>query len=83
MNDQQQYELVCKPALERIESHCSKIFNILEGNGTDGLVTKVALHDERIKTLQNWKRTAVGLGITLICGLSIALIMYFATKGDS
>lgn len=84
MDLQQQYEQVVEPSLKRIEGYCSKIFNILEGkNGASGLVSEVARHDERIKTLQNWKRTAVGLGITLICGLSIALIMYFVTKGDS
>lgn len=72
MNEQQQYELVCKPALERIEAYSKKIFVILEGNGADGLVTTIARHDERIKSIQSWKKWTIGFGTTII----IAIIVY-------
>ena len=79
MDEQQQYELVCKPQLERIEGYCSKIFNILEGNGTNGLVTKVARHDERIQSLRAWKKWAIGFGTTIV----IALIIFALTHNWS
>ena len=72
MDEQQQYELVCKPTLERIEGYCSKIFNILEGkNGAEGLVNVVARHDERIKVLQAWKRWAIAFGTSIVLALII------------
>ena len=76
MDEQEQYELICKPTLERIEGYCSKIFNILEGNGADGLVTRVARHDERIKSLQSWKKWAIGFGTTIVIALVIFAITY-------
>jgi len=81
MDESEQYDKICQPKLEHIESLTEKIFLILEGNGQNGLVTKVARHDERIKGLQNWKKAAVGLGLALISGLTIALIMYLVTRG--
>jgi len=75
MDEQQFYEKVIKPDFTRIEGYCKKIFLILEGNGTDGLVTKVALHDDRIKTLQAWKKWAIGFGTSLI----LALVIYALT----
>jgi len=83
MDESEQYEKICQPQLARIETYVQKIFVILEGNGADGLVTKVARNDERIKHLQGWKKAAVALGITLASGLTIALIMYFITRGGT
>lgn len=80
MDEQEQYELICKPTLKRIEGYCSKIFNILEGNGADGLVTRVALHDERIKTLQSWKKWAIGFGTTIAVAIIIYAITYDWSK---
>ena len=72
MDLQQQYEEVVEPSLKRIEGYCSKIFLILEGNGTDGLVTKVARHDERIQSIQSWKKWTIGFGTTIV----LAIIIY-------
>lgn len=80
MNEQQQYELVCKPTLERIEGYCRKMFNILEGqDGEEGLVTEVARHDERIIVLQKWRKWAIGLGTTIVAGIIVALIIFALT----
>lgn len=77
MDEQQQYELVCKPQLKRIEGYCSKIFNILEGkNGAPGIVSELARHDERIKSLQAWKRWAIGFGTTIVIALIILALTH-------
>ena len=72
MDEQQFYDNVIKPDFARIEGYCKKIFFILEGNGTDGLVTRVARHDERIKSIQSWKKWTIGFGTTIL----VAILIY-------
>lgn len=80
MDEHQKCELFCKPAIERIEGYCRKIFNILEGkNGENGLVVKVARQDERIKSIQKWRTWAIGLGTTVVTGIIVALIIFVIT----
>jgi hypothetical protein len=62
MDESEQYDKICQPQLDRIEK-CTKegfkkIFLILEGNGRNGLIVTVARHDERIQSLQKWKKWA-------------------------
>lgn len=76
MDESEQYDKVCQPQLKRIEDYTQKIFLILEGNGNEGLVTRVARHDERIKSLQSWKKWIIGLGGTL----AIGFLIYVLTK---
>lgn len=76
MEEQQQYKLICKQEFARIDCHFKKLFKILEGNGGDGLITKVARHDERIKSLQSWKKWAIAFGTSLI----LAILIYIITR---
>jgi len=76
MDESEQYDKICKPQLDRIEVCTQKIFVILEGNGGTGLVEKVARHDERIKSLQNWKKWAIGFGSTIF----VLLLTYLLTR---
>jgi len=75
MDESEQYEKICEPQLSRIEGYVQKIFTILEGDGNPGLVEKVARHDERIKSLQRWKKWAIGLGTTIIAALIVYILI--------
>jgi hypothetical protein len=76
MDESEQYKKVCQPQLDRIEEFTTKIFRILEGNGGEGLTHQVARHDERIKSLQSWKKWAIGFGSSLV----LALLIYVLTR---
>jgi hypothetical protein len=76
MDESEQYSKVCQPQLDRIENHTAKIFRILEGNGGTGLVEHVARHDERIKSLQSWKKWAIGFATSLL----VIFIVYLLTN---
>lgn len=76
MDESEQYDKICQPQLDRIEGYTKKIFVILEGNGGTGLVEKVARHDERIKSLQNWKKWAIGFGSSTL----FLLLAYLLTR---
>jgi hypothetical protein len=67
--------------LTNIESLLNKIFKILEGNGGEGLVTKVALVEQRVEDIPSPNKlkffAAMGAGITTSFGLLCWLIYYF------
>lgn len=83
MDEQQFYENVIKPDFTRIEGYCKKIFLILEGNGTDGLVTTVARHDERIQTIQSWKKWTIGFGTSILIAILVYAFLTQKTKENS
>jgi len=76
MDESEQYKKVCQPQLDRIEGVTKKIFLILEGNGGEGLTHQVARHDERIKTLQSWKKWAIGFGTSIL----LLILTYVLTR---
>lgn len=77
--------------LTNIESLLDKIFKILEGNGKAGLVTKVALVEQRMEDIPSPGKlkffAAMGAGIMTSFGLLCWLVYYFVrsafTNGGS
>jgi hypothetical protein len=53
MNEQERYEQVCQPQLDRLEANTDKILSIIQGNGSTGMLTIQATHAEKIVNLEN------------------------------
>lgn len=78
--DDQMFKLHCKPAFDKIDGTCTKIFDILEGNGQPGLKTKVAILEEKIKTLRKWRVWSIGIATTIGVGVCIRVIWTIASN---
>lgn len=74
--------------IENIEILLAQIFKVLNGNGTEGLVTKVALHEQKIKEIPSptnlrWY-AAVGAGAMTFFGcVGYVLIRLFSSGAGS
>lgn len=72
--------------ITNIETTLSKIFKILNGNGTKGLVTKVALHEQKIEELPSpaslrWYAGIGGGVVTFFSLLIYVVIRIFSSSG--
>ena len=54
-----------KSRIDQIEEKIDKILHVLNGNGQEGLVSRVYKHEDYIKQGRWWRGTIVGLTVTI------------------
>lgn len=70
--DRRKYDDELKVAIREVKEETSKIWKLLNGNGTEGLVAKVNRHDTHLLTVQGYVRSAVTALIVGIIGVALA-----------
>ena len=72
MDEQERFEQICQPTLERIENSINELTIAIKGNGHPGLTEKQSRQDERIKVLESGSKWLWGVLTTI----SSSLVLY-------
>lgn len=77
MEERRKYDNELRDAISEVKADTHKIWELLNGNGKEGLVAKIKRHDDWIISVQGYHRLAA---TSLVIGLVGVIIGYLVVK---